>query len=76
MRRTQLVHFVPSSLVWPLFGFVFQALNHEVLQLHETDRNNTVKPSILNLKNASLHKEVDISVKYEHLKAVAIGEWF
>lgn len=37
VRREKLVHFVPPSLLWPLFGFVFQTLNHEVLQLDDTE---------------------------------------
>lgn len=37
VRREKLVHFVPPSLLWPLFGFVFQTLNHEVLQLDNTE---------------------------------------
>lgn len=35
--RTKLVHLVPPSLLRPLLGFVFQTLNHEVLQLGRTE---------------------------------------
>lgn len=37
VRRTKLVHLVPSSLLRSLLGFVFQTLNHEVLQLDQTE---------------------------------------
>lgn len=37
VRREKLVHFIPPSPLWPLFGFVFQTLNHEVLQLNDTE---------------------------------------
>lgn len=36
MRGVKVVHFISTSPLWPLFGFVFQTLNHEVLQLSDT----------------------------------------
>lgn len=37
MRGAELVHFVSSPLLGPLFGFVFQTLDHEVLELRKAD---------------------------------------
>lgn len=37
VRGEKLVHFIPPSPLRPLFGFVLQTLNHEVLQLNETE---------------------------------------
>lgn len=37
VRREELVHFIRPPLLGPLFGFVFQTLNHEVLQLNDTE---------------------------------------
>lgn len=52
VRRAKLVDFISSPLFWLLFGFVFQTLNHEVLQLNNAEKHTYSNPRY---KNKLLH---------------------